>query len=67
MPTEEMRMIAISGKKLYLTDDPNVLANIFDEGVDHGLNYEFSDKMGWIHSDTRDRLIKIVDHIKSRL
>ena len=34
--TEEMRMIAIAGKKLYLSDDPDVLANIFDEGVDHG-------------------------------
>ena len=34
--TEEMRMIAIAGKKLYVTDDPDVLANIFDEGVDHG-------------------------------
>lgn len=34
--TEEMRMIAIAGKKLYITDDPDVLANIFDEGVDHG-------------------------------
>lgn len=34
--TEEMRMIAIAGKKLYWTDDPDILANIFDEGVDHG-------------------------------
>lgn len=34
--TEEMRMIAIAGKKLYVTDDPDVLANIFDEGIDHG-------------------------------
>lgn len=34
--TEEVRMTAISGKKLYVTDDPDVLANIFDEGVDHG-------------------------------
>lgn len=34
--TEEMRMIAIAGKKLYITDDPDILANIFDEGVDHG-------------------------------
>lgn len=34
--TEEMRMIAIAGKKLYVTDDPDILANIFDEGVDHG-------------------------------
>ena len=34
--TEEMRMIAIAGKKVYWTDDPDVLANIFDEGVDHG-------------------------------
>ncbi len=34
--TEEMRMMAVSGKKLYWTDDPDVLANIFDEGVDHG-------------------------------
>jgi len=34
--TEEMRMLAIAGKKLYVTDDPDVLANIFDEGVDHG-------------------------------
>ena len=29
-------MIAIAGKKLYVTDDPDILANIFDEGVDHG-------------------------------
>lgn len=34
--TEEMRMIAIAGKKLYWTDDPDILANIFDEGIDHG-------------------------------
>lgn len=34
--TEEMRMIAIAGKKLYVTDDPDILANIFDDGVDHG-------------------------------
>lgn len=34
--TEEMRMIAIAGKKLYWTDDPDILSNIFDEGVDHG-------------------------------
>lgn len=34
--TEEMRMIAIAGKKLYWSDDPEILANIFDEGVDHG-------------------------------
>jgi hypothetical protein len=34
--TEEMRMIAIAGKKVYWTDDPDVLTNIFDEGVDHG-------------------------------
>lgn len=34
--TEEMRMIAIAGKKLYVTDDPDILDNIFDEGVDHG-------------------------------
>lgn len=34
--TEEMRAIAIANKILYLTDDPDVLANIFDEGVDHG-------------------------------
>lgn len=34
--TEEMRMVAIAGKKLYVTDDPDILANIFDEGVDHG-------------------------------
>ena len=34
--TEEIRMIAIAGKKLYVTDDPDILANIFDEGVDHG-------------------------------
>lgn len=34
--TEEMRMIAIAGKKVYWTDDPDVLSNIFDEGVDHG-------------------------------
>lgn len=34
--TEEMRMMAVAGKKLYWTDDPDVLANIFEEGVDHG-------------------------------
>lgn len=34
--TEEIRMIAIAGKKLYVTDDPDILANIFDAGVDHG-------------------------------
>lgn len=34
--TEEIRMIAIAGKKLYVTDDPDILANIFDVGVDHG-------------------------------
>lgn len=34
--TEEIRMIAIAGKKLYVTDDPDILSNIFDEGVDHG-------------------------------
>lgn len=34
--TEEMRMVAIAGKKLYVTDDTDILANIFDEGVDHG-------------------------------
>lgn len=34
--TEELRMMAIAGKKLYITDDPDILANIFDEGVDHG-------------------------------
>lgn len=34
--TEEMRMLAIAGKKLYVTDDPDILSNIFDEGVDHG-------------------------------
>ena len=34
--TEEMRMIAVGGKKLYVTDDPDILGNIFDEGVDHG-------------------------------
>lgn len=34
--TEEMRMIAIAGKKLYWTDDPDILSNIFDDGVDHG-------------------------------
>ena len=34
--TEELRMVAVAGKKLYWTDDPDILANIFDEGVDHG-------------------------------
>lgn len=34
--TEEMRMIAVGGKKLYWTDDPDILSNIFDEGIDHG-------------------------------
>jgi len=34
--TEEIRMIAIAGKMLFVTDDPDILANIFDEGVDHG-------------------------------
>ena len=34
--TEDTRMNAIAGKKLYWTDDPDVLANIYDEGVDHG-------------------------------
>lgn len=34
--TEEMRMIAIAGKKLYWTDDPDILSNIYDDGVDHG-------------------------------
>lgn len=34
--TEEMRMIAVAGKKVYVTDDPDVLSNIFDEGIDHG-------------------------------
>lgn len=34
--TEEMRMIAIAGKKLYWTDDPDILSNIFNDGVDHG-------------------------------
>ena len=29
-------MLAITNKKLYITDDPDILANIFDEGVDHG-------------------------------
>lgn len=36
LKTEEMRMAAVAGKKLYWTDDPDVLANIFDDGVDHG-------------------------------
>ncbi len=40
--TEEMRMIAIAGKKLYWTDDPEVLANIFDNGVDHGTVLQVS-------------------------
>lgn len=34
--TEEMRMVAIAGKKVYVTDDPDVLTNIYDEGIDHG-------------------------------
>jgi hypothetical protein len=34
--TEDARMNAIAGKKLYWSDDPDVLANIFDEGIDHG-------------------------------
>ena len=34
--TEDMRMLAVAGKKLYVSDDPDVLTNIFDEGVDHG-------------------------------
>lgn len=34
--TEEMRMIAVAGKKVYVTDDEDVLENIFDEGIDHG-------------------------------
>lgn len=34
--TEEMRMIAVAGKKVYWTTDPDVLSNIFDEGIDHG-------------------------------
>lgn len=34
--TEEVRMTSIAGKKLYVTDDPDILDNIFDEGVDHG-------------------------------
>lgn len=34
--TEEKRMTAIAGKKLYVTDDPDILDNIFDTGVDHG-------------------------------
>lgn len=34
--TEEMRMLAIAGKKLYVTDDPDVLANVFGDGVEHG-------------------------------
>lgn len=41
--TEEMRMIAIAGKKLYVTDDPDVLANIFDDGVDHGTVLKVGD------------------------
>jgi hypothetical protein len=36
LKTEEMRMAAVAGKKLYWTDDPDILANIFSEGVDHG-------------------------------
>lgn len=36
LKTEEMRLAAVAGKKLYWTDDPDVLANIFDDGVDHG-------------------------------
>lgn len=36
--TEEMRMLAIAGKKLYWTDSnvKEMLANIFEGGVDHG-------------------------------
>lgn len=41
--TEEMRMIAIAGKKLYWSDDPDVLTNIFDDGVDHGTVLRVSD------------------------
>ena len=36
LKTEEMRMAAVAGKKLYWTDDPDILANIFSDGVDHG-------------------------------
>lgn len=35
--TEEMRMLAVAGKKLYVTDDPDVLSNIFSKNVDHGM------------------------------
>lgn len=41
--TEEMRMIAVAGKKVYWTTDPDVLTNIFDEGIDHGTVLRVSD------------------------
>ena len=34
--TEEVRQAALAGKQLYWTDDPDVLSNIYDDGVDHG-------------------------------
>lgn len=34
--TEEMRMIAVAGKKVYVTNDPDILTNVFDKGIDHG-------------------------------
>ena len=41
--TEEMRMIAVAGKKVYWTTDPDILSNIFDEGIDHGTVLRVSD------------------------
>ncbi len=41
--TEEMRMIAVAGKKVYWTTDPDILTNIFDEGIDHGTVLRVSD------------------------
>lgn len=41
--TEEMRMLAIANKKLYITNDPDILSNIFDEGVDHGTVLRIGD------------------------
>lgn len=37
LKTEEMRLAAIAGKKLYWSDDPDIPASVYSEGVDHGF------------------------------
>jgi len=41
--TETARAVAIGGKVLFVTDDPNVADTIYDEGIDHGTIMKVGD------------------------